>query len=120
MGINQDNTKTKCLFDLLWFVSLAECFDALDAEDKYGYGMYLRRIDKGLKVNPETVERHKISYNFYLDLYIYKVLRREGIHDPIYVVRPRWEQEMMRDWWHCWFSYKWQGAKTEQPIRYFD
>ena len=42
-----------------------------------------------------------------------KVLRNEGIHWPISQVEPRWEAEIMYDWWLAYFSYAWRGAKHE-------
>ena len=98
--------------DLLWHVTWAECRQKLLTEDAYGYGLYFRR--RGFKGwNSKTYKHHKQSYFFWLDMFVYKTLRNEGIHAPLYLIEPRWEQEIQYDIWRYWFSFKWQGAKAE-------
>lgn len=97
----------------LWFVTLQECREKLINCENYGYGLDKRKIKKYLPTIYKTVKRHKEEYYFYLDLYTYKLLKGEGYHPPLYLVEPRWEQEIMRDWWSAFFSYRWQGAKPE-------
>jgi hypothetical protein len=98
----------------LWYISKAECRNELLKCENYGYGLDIRRIKKGLKVIDTTVERHKNEYDFWLDLYVYKLLRGEGYHPPLYLIEPRWEYEQMYDWWTCYFSYSWKGAKQDE------
>ena len=108
------------MIELTWYVSLQKCKEQLEKEEKYGYGMYLRKISKGLKVNPETVERHRQSYLFWQDLYFFKFFGGPEAHPPLWTMEPRWEQEIAYEWWRGYFSFLWRGAKSEQPIRYFD
>ncbi len=105
-------------FDMLKFVSLAECRKKLIDANNYGYGLDVRRIAKGLPTKDSTVQRHKDSYDFWLDLFVYKKLRGEGYHPPLYLISPIWEQEKAYDFWRCYFSYSYQGAKTDGPIKY--
>jgi hypothetical protein len=88
----------------------------LDCEN-YGYGLDVRRIEKGLKVIETTVQRHKESFEFWKDLYIYKLLRGEGYHSPLYLIEPRWEYEQIYDFWIVYFSYSWRGAKADLSER---
>ncbi len=99
------------LFDMLKFVSLAECRKKLINADNYGYGLDMRRIAKGLPTKETTVQRHRESYDFWMDLFVYKTLRGEGYHPPLYLMEPTFEMEKALDWWQCYFSYSWQGAK---------
>jgi hypothetical protein len=104
--------------DNLWYVTLAEARDKLLNCENYGYGRDLSLIKKGLPVIQETVERHKSSYQFWMELYCYKLLRDEGRHWPVRVMEPRWEMEIALDWWTAYFSYSWQGAKTDRiPLK---
>jgi len=77
--------------DNLWYISLHECKSKLIDCENYGYGLDLRRIKKGLKVIESTVQRHKESYEFWMELYSYKLLTDQGKHWPIRVMEPRWE-----------------------------
>jgi hypothetical protein len=97
--------------DLLWHVSLAECREQLLKEENYGYGLIKRRIKKFLPYSRSEFNRHRELYFWWMDMFVYKTLRNEGIHAPIYLVEPRFEQELMYDWWKAYQSYKWQGAK---------
>ena len=101
------------MYDLLWFVSLNECREKLNACESYGYGLDRRKIKKNLPTVAKTVERHEQEYFFWLDLLTYKMMRWEGIHDPLWTMSPRFEQEMAYDWWTVYMSYGWQGAKHE-------
>ena len=99
--------------DLLWHVTWAECRKQLLQCEQYGYGLDKRKIKKFLPTIYSTVQRHKELYYFWLDMFVYKTLRNEGIHAPLYLIEPRWEQEIQYDIWRYWFSFKWQGAKAE-------
>lgn len=103
--------------DNLWFVSLAECRNELLKADAYGYGLDVRKIAQGLPVVEKTVQRHKESYFFWLDLYTTKLLTNEGVHAPLYIVEPRFEQEKLYTFWICYFSYSWRGAKADLSER---
>jgi hypothetical protein len=102
------------MMEFLRFVTLAECRQKMLDCNNYGHGLDVRRIKKGLKVIEATVERHKNSYDFWLDMFVFKTLRGEGYHWPIRTMSPRWEMEITLDWWNCFFSYSWQGAKQEE------
>ncbi len=106
------------MIDNLWYISLAEAKDKMLKADAYGYGLDVRRIAKGLSTKEDTVQRHKNSYDFWLDLFVYKTLRGEGYHPPLYLMEPIFEMEKALDWWRAYFSYSWQGAKTDGPIKY--
>ena len=107
-------------FDMLRFVTLAECKKNLIDAENYGYGLDVRRIKKGLPTKEDTVQRHKESYEWWLDLFVYKTLRGGGYHPPLYLIEPRWEQDKAYEWWRCYFSYKYQGAKTDEKPRYVE
>ena len=106
------------MMELLRFVTLAECKQKMLQCDNYGYGLDVRRIAKGLPTKEPTVQRHKESYDFWMDLFVYKTLRGEGYHPPLYLISPIWEQEKAYKWWQCYFSYSWRGAKTDVPIKF--
>jgi hypothetical protein len=106
--------------DDLWYISLQECRHQLENCINYGYGLDERRIKKGLKVIEKTVERHRQSMEFWQELYCYKLLTDQGYHRPIYTYEPRWEQEIMYEWWRIFFSYGWQGAKTDSKPMYIE
>jgi len=107
------------MMDDLWWVSLAECRQKLFKEYNSGYGTYFRK--KGFKGwNGKTYKRHKQSYYFWFELYCYKLLTDQGYHIPIYIIEPRWEQEIMYEFWRIYFSYGWQGAKTDRKPNYID
>ena len=106
--------------DDLWWVSLAECREHLLAEENYGHGLYERRIAKGLPTKEKTVAQHKASWEFWQELYCYKLLTDQGYHASLYVIKPRWEQDYAYAWWRTFFSYSWQGAKTDRKPKYDD
>ena len=90
------------MFELLWYIPSSTIFELLDKEDKYGYNLYVRKMAKGLKVNPEVVEMHKASYSILLDLYVYKQLA-ECQHPPIWTIQPEWEEQKARwEWERLW------------------
>lgn len=103
--------------DNLWFVTLSECRNELLKCDAYGYGLDVRKIAKGLPVIEKTVQRHKEAYFFWLDLFTTKLLTGEGVHAPLYVIEPRWEQDQMYMWWNAYFSYSWRGARADTGDR---
>lgn len=105
-------------FEMLRFVTLAECRKNLIDANNYGYGLDVRRIAKGLPTKEATVQRHRESYDFWLDLFVFKTLRGEGYHPPLYLIEPTWEMEKAYIEWNAYFSYAWQGAKTDVPIKY--
>jgi hypothetical protein len=105
------------VIDNLQYVTLSECLSELLKCDNYGWGLDVRRIAKGLKVIDATVQRHKESYDFWLDMYTVKLLKNEGIHAPLYVIEPRWEQEILYAYWIAYFSYSWRGAKADLSER---
>ena len=105
-------------FELLRFVSLAECRKHLIDCENYGYGLDVRRIAKGLPTKEATVQRHRESYDFWMDLFVYKTLRGEGYHPPLYLMEPTFEMEKALDWWQAYFSFLWKGAKTDVPIKF--
>ncbi len=96
-----------------WHTTLAECKKHLNDCESYGYGLDRRKIKKYLPTIYKTVKRHKEEYYFWLDLYTYKLLRHEGIHDPLWTMAPQWEQDIAYWWWNCYFSYSWRGAKAD-------
>lgn len=102
------------MMELLRFVTLAECQHQLMNCNNYGWGLDIRRKHKGLKTYEATVQRHKESYDFWMDLFVWKTLRGEGYHWPIRTMSPRWEMEIALAWWQCFFSYSWQGAKQDE------
>jgi hypothetical protein len=99
------------MIENLWYVSLSECFTELMKEENYGYGLDCRKIKKGLKTNPKTVQRHYESYCFFLEAFCSKLLHSENEHPPLWVIQPESQQAIAYWWWDCFFSYKWQGAK---------
>jgi hypothetical protein len=101
------------MYDLLWHITLAECRQKLIECESYGYGLDRRRIKKYQPTIYKTVQRHRESYYFWLDLYTYKLLRYEGVHPPLWTMKPEWEAEIAREWWSVYFSYQWQGAKAD-------
>lgn len=103
---------------MLWYVSLQEIKTKLINASNYGYGLDIRKIKKGLTTKELTVQRHKEEYEFFLDLFVYKTLRGEGFHPPLYLISPIFEQEKAYDFWRCYFSYQYQGAKTNVPIKF--
>lgn len=102
---------------MLWYVSLQEIKSKLINANNYGYGLDIRKIKKGLPTKELTVQRHKEEYEFFLDLYVYKLLRDEGHHPPLWTMSPRWEQEIAYDFWTAYLSYSWQGAKSKNSGR---
>jgi len=80
------------VFELLWYIPKSMVFSLLMSEENYGWGLYKRKMAKRLKVNIETVEKHKQSYHILCDLLAFKEFN-ECQHPPIWVMAPQWEQD---------------------------
>jgi len=58
-------------------------------------------------------ERKSIQrYLWLMDLWTWKQ-NEEMPHPPLWVIEPKWEQEIMYDEWLAYSSYFWQGAKSK-------
>lgn len=73
-------------------------------EQNYGYGLYVRKQAKSLKVNVDLMERHKECYYILLDILIYKEMT-ENQHPPLWTVAPRWEQDKAYWDWERYLSW---------------
>ncbi len=86
----------------LWWVSFYECEQTLQKEEMYGHGLYKRKKDRNLPFKEEYAKMHEESYNFWLDLFTYKLMN-EDRHWPMWTIKPRWEEEKARwDWERYW------------------
>jgi len=100
-------------FSLLCHVSHYEVWNLLQREDNYGYGLYVRKKKKGLKVIEKTYERSKERFEFLLDLWIYKQMN-EDRHWPLWTIAPQFEQDKAYQEWYCYLDYlHGQGARRQ-------
>ena len=103
-------------FDYLWYIPKSMIFKKIIQEENYGYGLYVRKMAKALKVNVETVEKHKECYFILCDLLMYKEMN-ESDHPPIWTYQPEFEMQKMYWEWERYLNWLENRAFDSRRLR---